>query len=90
MQKFDVFLTNEEGLHARPATLFTQKASQFKSDMVIFKNDDESKPFNPKSIFSVMSMGAGKGTKITICISGADEEIAKEEMLTFINENINI
>lgn len=89
MQRFDVILTNEEGLHARPATMFTQKASEFKSDMVIFKNGDKSKPFNPKSIFSVLSMGAGKGTKITLTISGQDEKIAKEEMLSFFRENIN-
>lgn len=89
MQRFDIILTNEEGLHARPATMFTQKASEYKSEMVVFKNDDDSKPFNPKSIFSVLSMGAGKGTKITLTINGQDEEIAKKEMLAFIEENIN-
>lgn len=89
MQRFDVILTNEEGLHARPATMFTQKASEFESEMVVYKNGDDSKPFNPKSIFSVLSMGAGKGTKITLTISGQDEEKAKEEMLAFIEENIN-
>jgi len=84
MKKVYVILNNEEGLHARPANIFSKKASEFKSDIVLFKNDDESKEYNPKSILSLMSMAAAVNTKITIVAEGEDEEKAVKELQALI------
>lgn len=63
-------ISNEQGLHARPASLVVQAASQSKSSVVLIK---EGKEFNAKSILGIMSVGAKKGDQITIRIDGPDE-----------------
>ncbi|OIK79784.1 phosphocarrier protein HPr, partial [Oenococcus oeni] len=51
-------ITADSGLHARPATMLVQKASEFDSKLTL-KYDG--KEVNLKSIMGVMSLGAGKG-----------------------------
>jgi phosphotransferase system HPr (HPr) family protein len=73
MERIDVILNNGEGLHARPASLVSKLAMKQKSSIKIIKNDNEDKIYNPKSIMSVLSMGAIKGDKLTIIAEGEDE-----------------
>ena len=57
MKELTVEITNESGLHARPATAFTQLAAKFtsKSDYCCHgKNSDA------KSILTVLTLGATK------------------------------
>jgi len=63
-------INNEQGLHARPASLLVQAASQSKSSVVLIK---EGKEFNAKSILGIMSVGAQKGDQIMVRIDGPDE-----------------
>ena len=70
-------IKNEEGLHARPASEFSKAAMKYKSDIRMFKNANE-KAYNPKSILSIMSMGAVKGDAIRIEAAGEDEAAALE------------
>ncbi|PKM50945.1 MAG: HPr family phosphocarrier protein [Firmicutes bacterium HGW-Firmicutes-7] len=76
MKKISIKLHNEEGLHARPANMFSKAAMKFKCDIQLLKNGDTSKVFNPKSILSILSMGAMKGDELTIIANGEDEEEA--------------
>jgi len=63
-------INNEQGLHARPASLLVQAASQSKSSVLLIK---EGKEYNAKSILGIMSVGAKKGDRITIRTDGPDE-----------------
>ena len=83
MIKASVKITNNEGLHARPASEFSKASMKYKSDIKVYKNDVE-KAYNPKSILSVMSMGAVKGDVLRIEASGEDEAIAIENLKTII------
>ncbi|MDF2548405.1 MAG: HPr family phosphocarrier protein [Anaerosolibacter sp.] len=73
MYEEKVVLENEAGLHARPASLFIQRASEYKSNINIIK---DSTRCNGKSIISVLSLGAKKGVEITIRGDGVDEKEA--------------
>ncbi|AZO93572.1 HPr family phosphocarrier protein [Iocasia frigidifontis] len=73
-------IVNESGLHARPATLLTQKAANYKSEILIIYNDKEA---NAKSILSVMSLGVSCGKEITLKVEGEDEERALKELKEF-------
>ena len=64
---------NETGLHARPASLFVQKAAKYKSTIKVKKDGKEA---NAKSIISVLSLGASFGSEITIIADGPDAEDA--------------
>lgn len=71
MYKAEVVLTNETGLHARPASLLVKESAKYKSDIKIVKDGKE---YNAKSIMGIISMGAGKGTKLIITAEGVDEK----------------
>ncbi|MCL2563979.1 MAG: HPr family phosphocarrier protein [Oscillospiraceae bacterium] len=77
-------LTNQVGLHARPATFFIQKANEFKSS--IWVERDERK-VNAKSLLGVLSLGIAKGGEITIIADGEDEVEAIAALMQLIETN---
>ena len=69
----EVVISNQVGLHARPATFFIQKANEYKASIWVEKDD---RRVNAKSLLGVLSLGIVKETPITIIADGADEEEA--------------
>jgi phosphotransferase system HPr (HPr) family protein len=69
---------HDAGLHARPAALFVKTANLFPCKITVRNMTKDKPPVNAKSILSVLTQGAGKGTKIEIVAEGerADEAIA--------------
>ena len=82
MVEKDFVIKNETGLHARPASQFVQKAAKFKS---LIKLKKDGKEANAKSIISVLSLGASKGSNITICADGDDEEEAVNSLIELLD-----
>jgi len=76
-------VTNRLGLHARPAAMLVQKATKFKSDIKLQKDDLE---VNAKSILSVMALAAEMGSFVIIKAEGEDEAIALEELAKLFEE----
>jgi len=70
MQSVELTIKNGVGLHARPAAQFVQTANKFKAKITVTKDDHK---VNAKSIIAVLSLGAGKGTRITVEAVGEDE-----------------
>ncbi len=81
MVKRDVVITNNIGLHARPATFFIQKANSFQSSIWIEKDD---RKVNAKSLLGVLSMGIAKGMTVTLIADGQDENGALEGLVELI------
>ena len=75
MEKREFHIVAETGIHARPATLLVQAASQFNSDINLEYNG---KSVNLKSIMGVMSLGVGQGADVTITADGDDAKEAIE------------
>ena len=73
----EVKIINKTGLHARPASTFVMKASEFSSNITVIKDHKE---YNAKSLISLLSMGASKGDTIVIQADGVDEEIAVNDL----------
>ena len=65
----------EEGLHARPASMLAKSAMKFKSDLGMYPEGKANKMYQPKSILSIMTLGAGKGDRITFTATGEDEAV---------------
>ena len=82
----DVTITNNVGLHARPATFFIQKANSYRSSIWVERED---RRVNAKSLLGVLSMGIVKGTTITLIADGADEEEALEGRAVRVNTGFN-
>ena len=81
MVKKDVTITNNIGLHARPATFFIQKANSYKSSIWIEKDD---RKVNAKSLLGVRSLGIAKGMTVTLIAEGQDEERAIEGLVELV------
>ena len=86
MYEQKVTLTNEIGLHARPASIFIRAAVKFPCDITVEKNG---RSYNAKSIMSVLSMSASNGDELTIKASGDDEEDAVKSLVDVIVNKIN-
>ena len=76
-------IINKLGLHARASAKLTQLAARFESDVQVMRNN---RKVNAKSIMGVMMLAAGKGSKITVEISGPDEEQAMDAISKLVGE----
>ena len=79
--EFDVKIINKLGVHARPASMLVQLASQFDSIVSIQKNDDT---VDCKSLMGVLMLAAGCGDELKFIISGSDAEEAREAFVDLI------
>lgn len=80
----EVVISNQVGLHARPATFFIQKANEYKSSIWVEKDD---RRVNAKSLLGVLSLSIVKGTSITIIADGSDEEEAVKALSELIDSD---
>lgn len=80
----DITVTNQVGLYARPATFFIQKANEFRSTLMVEK---EERKVNAKSLLGVLSLGITKGSTITISAEGSDEHEAVNALCELIANN---
>lgn len=82
----DIEIQNSVGLHARAASYFVQKASEYESSVWVEMGDAK---VNAKSWMGVLAMGISKGDVITLIADGADEEAAVDGLVAFILGGFN-
>ena len=82
----EVVVKNMEGLHARPATFFIQKANEFRSSIWIEK---EERRVNAKSLLGILSLGIIGGTQIKIIADGADEQAAVNALVELVESGFS-
>lgn len=85
MVKREMTITNNIGLHARPATFFIQKANTFKSSIWIEKDD---RKVNAKSLLGVLSLGIAKGMVVTLIADGTDENAALDGLINLVQTGL--
>ena len=85
MVKREMTITNNIGLHARPATFFIQKANSFKSSIWIEKDD---RKVNAKSLLGVLSLGIAKGMVVTLVAEGQDENDAVQALIELVQSGL--
>ena len=81
----EVVISNQVGLHARPATYFIQKANEFRSSIWIEVDD---RKINAKSLLGVLSMAITTGTEVTLIAEGPDEEAAVKTLAQMLVKDI--
>ena len=85
MKQFTYVITDEAGIHARPAGLLVKEAAKFASTTTIAKG---AKKGDLKRIFGVMALGVKKGEEITVACEGADEDAAAAALEAFLKVNL--
>jgi phosphocarrier protein HPr len=81
MLETEIKIVNPLGLHARAAAQLVRLAGKFSSKIII-KRSDNNLFADAKSILSVLTLAASKGTVLILEVEGDDEQIAFEEIKT--------
>lgn len=72
-----VVISNETGIHTRPGNEFVSEAKKFEATVTLKANGKE---VNGKSLLKLLSLGAKKGTEITVVTEGPDADAAVEKL----------
>ena len=81
MQRREVEIVNNLGLHARASAKLTQLAAKYPCEVMMSRNG---RTVNAKSIMGVMMLAANKGSKIILETDGTDEVIAIDALAALI------
>ena len=85
MKTFEYTITDELGIHARPAGMLVKEASEFASKIMIASPKKE---VDAKRIMGVMSLGVKKGDTVKLTIEGEDEDAAASALKSFLSANL--
>lgn len=85
MKTISYTITDELGIHARPAGLIVKLANSFKSDIKLAVGDRSG---DAKRIIGVMKMAAKQGEVLNVTISGEDEDEAAAKIEEFLKANL--
>ena len=85
MKNFSYVITDEIGIHARPAGLLVKEAAKYESKVSLTK---DGKTVDAARLMAVMSLGVKQGQTVTVTVEGADEENATAGMQKFFKENL--
>ena len=81
MSQAEVQIVNRLGLHARAAARFVHLANGFDSQISVFK---EGSSVDGKSILGLLTLAAGKGTRLRVTAEGRDAEEAVAELVKLV------
>ncbi|MGN1416854.1 MAG: HPr family phosphocarrier protein [Oscillospiraceae bacterium] len=85
MKQFEYEIKDEVGIHARPAGMLSKKAKEFRSEIILASGG---KSAAASKLMAVMALGVKCGDRVTVTVSGEDEETAAAEMEKFFKENL--
>ena len=77
----ELIISNQSGMHARPAAAFVKMANKFKAEITVTKDGDS---VNGTSIMGLMTLAAAKGTRLVIETNGDDAESAADAIQSLI------
>ncbi len=85
MKSFNYTITDEIGIHARPAGLLVKEAKNYTSKLTIAANG---KTAELTKLMAIMSLGVKKGAEVTITAEGDDEDTAIAGVEAFFKANL--
>lgn len=85
MKSFDYVITDEIGIHARPAGNLAKEVKQFGSVVRVHCGQKEA---DARKLMAVMGLGIKHGDLVTVTVDGADEDAAFPAIEKFFQENL--
>jgi phosphocarrier protein len=80
-----ITVTNEQGMHMRPASVFSQAMTPFAADVKIIFNGNT---YDAKSVMMLMSACIKCGAEIEVQCDGADEQDALNKAIELIEAGL--
>jgi phosphocarrier protein HPr len=84
MRSVELVVRNASGLHARPATLFTEAAATFVSKVTVENLSRGKPPVDAKSTLMLLTAGVARDHRIRLAADGPDEEAAIERLVELV------
>lgn len=85
MKSFVYLITDDVGIHARPAGELVKIAKQFKSKITVSANG---KKAEATKLMALMGLGVRQGMQVQVDIEGEDDEAAFKTLQDFFEENL--
>ncbi|MDN5765771.1 MAG: HPr family phosphocarrier protein [Humibacillus sp.] len=82
-----VTIASAVGLHARPASLFVEAATNTGLDVEISKDGDD--PVDATSILGVMALGAKHGEEVTLTADGDGADEALDSLVALLSRDLD-
>lgn len=79
----EVIVSNELGMHARPAAEFARKANSFRSEVWLTRETDK---FSATSVIDILRANLERGARITIQAHGVDANEAVDALEIVLRE----
>ena len=87
MKEKTVTVTNEFGIHLRPAMIIVEKANEYYSEITLSKLSEKA---DAKSIMEVTMLKVKKNEKIKVTTEGKYEEEAMNSIVKILSSNLDI
>ncbi|ROS62376.1 phosphocarrier protein HPr [Frigoribacterium sp. PhB160] len=87
MPERTVTIASSVGLHARPASLFSQAAG--KTGAKVTLTSAAGKSVNAASILGVLSLGIGHGEEVVVATEGDNAEAALDELAALLETDLD-
>lgn len=87
MPERKVIVAASTGLHARPAKLFVQEAA--KQDVAVQIRVGDGKPVPANSMLGVLSLGAKRGTEVTLSAEGPGADAALDALAALLARDLD-
>ena len=87
MPERTVTIASSVGLHARPASLFSQAAG--KSGAKVTLTSPAGMTVNAASILGVLSLGIGHGDEVVLATDGDNADAALDELATLLETDLD-
>jgi len=85
MRTFAYTITDETGIHARPAGELSKAAKEFQSEIIL---EAGGKQTDARRLMAIMAMGIKKGQEVTVSVEGPDEDAAAAAMEEFFRTRL--
>lgn len=89
MARTVIDVTNEHGLHARPAALFVRTAAQFRSRIRLRNLSRGGQEVDAKSIMQLLTAGVDRGSRVELLAEGDDAEQAIQALTDLVRSELD-
>jgi phosphotransferase system HPr (HPr) family protein len=88
MPSIELVVPNPSGLHARPATVFSQAAAGFAARITVENVDRGTPPVDAKSVLMLLTAGVSRGHRVRLSAEGPDADAALAVLAELIGSGL--
>ena len=85
----EVTIGNKMGLHSRPAAEIVRMLSGYAGEVSLTREGGSGEPADCHSVLSMLILAAGRGTRLTLRVTGDDADSVLEQLGNYFDRNFD-